>query len=162
MLLRAQTPSLPFRILGFLLLIPLLHACSSRMPETVAPPPATMRVVPGEEPEPSPLAQLMREMTAFTDSTGKHLVAGKDLLPYPEQFKALPTAEPTPGMAGRRTFDPYARAWLHQLDSLYTTPTTDRSEVFNALVQTCAACHGTMCPGPLSRIKKLSIPDVVK
>lgn len=139
----------------------LLPACSSRMAQADPAPthaePA--RVVKGQPPPTSQLALLMRDMTAYADSTGKHLAAGKDLPEYPKRFKAIMTAESTPGMVDHSTFDPYAQAWLNQLDALYTSPTSERTEVFNALVQTCAACHGQMCPGPLVRIKKLTIPE---
>ena len=111
----------------------------------------------GDDHQVSPLAQLMREMVAYTDSTGKHLSAGGALPPYPVAFKGILTAEATPGMMDHATFDPFAFAWLQQLDSLYKTPVADRSEVFNGLVQRCANCHGEVCPGPLDRINKLRI-----
>ena len=138
-----------------------LHACTSRMAEAApAPPPAlSVRVVKGDPPPTSQLALLMRDMTAFADSTGKLVSAGKELPVYPVRFKAIMTAEATPGMVEHRTFDPYAQAWLGQLDALYAAPAAERNEVFNSLVQTCAACHGQMCPGPLVRIKKLTIPE---
>lgn len=113
----------------------------------------------GEPPPTSELAQLMRAMTAFADTTGKRINGGGELPPFPEPFRKLKTAEATPGMVDHRVFDPFAQAWLHQLDSLYTTPKAGRAEVFNDLVQTCAGCHGQMCPGPLVRIKKLSITE---
>ncbi|MBZ0206039.1 MAG: hypothetical protein K8H89_06915 [Flavobacteriales bacterium] len=141
-----------------------LLACTSRKPGAVAeaapPPTETVRIVKGDPPATSQLALLMREMTAFTDSTGKRLATSEHLLPYPERFKELMTAEATPGMVERRTFDPFAQAWLNQLDALYATPSAEQTGVFNTLVQTCAACHSQMCPGPLVRIKKLTIPEV--
>ena len=139
-----------------------LIACSSsRKAEAPPAPPAAgaVHIVKGEPPAKSGLAQLMREMTAFADTTGRRLREGGDLPPFPEQFKNLKTAEPTPGMVDRRVFDPYAEAWLHQLDLLYTAPTADRTNVFNDLIMACAGCHGQMCPGPLVRIKKLNIPE---
>ena len=152
-------------VIGLTATLILLHACTSRKPEVVAAVPAeapseTVRIVKAEPLATSELALLMREMTAFADSTGKRLASDKDLLPFPEHFKTLKTAAATPGMVERRTFDPYAHGWLYQLDQLYTVPTAERTGVFNALINGCAACHGQMCPGPLVRIKKLSIPDV--
>lgn len=141
----------------------LLLACTSRKPEAVAeaaPPTETVRIVKGDPPATSQLALLMRKMTAFTDSTGRRLATSEGLLPYPDRFKELMTAEATPGMVERRTFDPFAQAWLNQLDALYAAPVPEQTGVFNTLVQTCAACHSQMCPGPLVRIKKLSIPEV--
>ena len=139
----------------------LFHACSNRLtrPDPAPAHVETIRVEKGEPPKASQLALLMREMTAFADSTGKRIAAEEELLPYPERFKALPTAEPTPNMVEHRTFDPYAQAWLHQLDRLYTASTAEHAELFNELVQTCAACHTQMCPGPLVRIRKLTIAE---
>lgn len=152
-----------FGMMGVVVTLLFLFACSSsrksEAPPPATPPQGTVRIVKGEPPAKSELARLMREMTAFADTTGKHLSEGGGLPPFPERFKQLKTAEPTPGMVDRRIFDPYAEAWLHQLDLLYTAPTTDRTAVFNDLVMACAGCHGQMCPGPLVRIKKLSIPE---
>ena len=152
-------------VIGLTATLVLLHACTSRKPEVMAAVPAeapaeTVRIVKADPLATSQLALLMREMTAFADSTGKRLATGKDLLPFPEHFKTLKTAEATPGMVDRKTFEPYAHGWLYQLDELYTVPTAERTGVFNALINGCAACHGQMCPGPLVRIKKLSIPEV--
>ena len=147
--------------IGLVASVILLHACSSRIAKA-APAPApveTVRIVKGDPPPASQLALLMRDMTAFADSTGKRISAGKELPSYPERFKSIMTSEATPGMVHHRTFDPYAQAWLAQLDQLYAAPAEEHAEIFNSMVQTCAACHGQMCPGPLVRIKKLSIPD---
>ena len=106
----------------------------------------------------SPLAQLMRDMTVFADSTKHHLTRGEELLPYPTSFKDMLTAECTPGMVDHRTFDPFAFSYLHQLDSLYKVVPAQRQQAFDELIQYCAACHGQVCPGPLVRINKLRLP----
>lgn len=156
---------IPGALVALLFLFLFLFACSSsRKSEAptaapAAPAAGAVRIVKGEPPAKSELAQLMREMTAFADTAGKYINAGRELPPFPDQFKKLTTAEATPGMVDRRIFDPYAQGWLHQLDLLYTAPTAERAHVFNDLVMACAGCHGQMCPGPLVRIKKLSIPE---
>lgn len=140
----------------------LLHACSGQQPVAStdpAPAAAPPRIVRAEPLATSELALLMREMTVFTDSTGKRLQAGEELLDFPAHFSTMKSAEATPGMVDEATFGPYADAWLHQLKALYEAPVGERPGVFNALVQTCAACHTTMCPGPLVRINKLVIPE---
>jgi hypothetical protein len=111
-----------------------------------------------EEHKVSELAQMMRDMAAFADSTKAHLSRKEDLLPYPEKFKNMILAESTPGMVDHTTFDPFAMAWLRQLDSLYAAPAEGRDEAYNGLIQHCAVCHGTVCPGPLVRIKKMYKP----
>lgn len=103
----------------------------------------------------SPLAQLMREMTAFGDSTRDRLAQGRDLPPYPAHFKDMLTLGSTPGMVDHRVYDPFAFAYLYQLDSLYKVPVAQRPAVFDGLVSACANCHGEVCPGPLRRINKL-------
>ena len=114
------------------------------------------------EHEVSELAQLMRDMTAYADSTKARLGRGEDLLPYPADFARMTTAVPTPGMVDHRTFDPFAFAYLKQLDSLYKVPVAQREQAYDELIQYCAACHGQVCPGPLVRIKKLRMPQPVK
>ncbi|HMU12964.1 MAG: hypothetical protein JST41_13995 [Bacteroidetes bacterium] len=106
----------------------------------------------------SPLAQLMREMTAFGDTTRARLLRGEDLPPYPVHFKDMLTLESTPGMVDHTTYDPFAIAYLYQLDSLYKVPVAERQQGFDELIQYCAACHGEVCPGPLVRINKLRMP----
>lgn len=106
----------------------------------------------------SELAQMMREMAAFADSTKARLGRGAELPPYPEKFKTMVVAESTPGMVDHTVFDPFAFAWLRQLDTLYQVPAARRDEAYNGLVQHCASCHGTVCPGPLVRIKKMYRP----
>ena len=139
-----------------------LLACSAPEPETrsnEATDSTKAVILPGDAHKVSPLAQLMREMTAFADSTGKRLQRGESLLPKPEHFKDMLTVESTPGMVDHRVFDPFAFAYLHQLDSLYKVPAAEHQNAFNELVQYCAACHGSVCPGPLTRINKLRVPE---
>jgi hypothetical protein len=111
---------------------------------------------------PSELALLMREMTAFTDSTRHRLERGDDLLPYPTGFATMHTATPTDGKLDidRASFDAFADHYLAQLKALYDAPAADRMSTFNATVQACANCHTVACPGPLVRIKKLYVPLV--
>jgi len=139
------------RFLSFLSFL-LLAACSTPTPGTDTPtkPVATA----GDAHVVSPLAQRMRDMTAFADSTRVRLAKGEELLPRPD-FKDMLTLEPTPGMVDHRVYDPFAFAYLYQLDSLYHVPAEQRSAVFDGLVSACAACHGEVCPGPLTRINKL-------
>lgn len=159
---RASRPLLPARFVAGTLLLGvlfLLHACTSTRRAEATSPPEEPRIVRAEPLPTSELALLMREMTAFTDSTGRRLTDGLGLPPYPGHFEALRTAEATPGMMDSTNFQPYAIAWMHHLNTLYTSPEEERPRVFNALVNTCSACHTKMCPGPLSRIQRLHLPE---
>ena len=144
--------SAPLLSIGMALLI----GCGTAPTEVKEVPKGPATYLPGnDEHRVSPLAQLMRDMTAFADSTKARLATGRDLPPYPAGFKDMLTAEPTPGMVDHRTYDPFAFAYLHQLDSLYHAPVAARHDVFDGLISACAACHGEVCPGPLDRIRKL-------
>ncbi|MBL7985129.1 MAG: hypothetical protein JNM91_09030 [Flavobacteriales bacterium] len=133
-----------------------MTSCGQGGPEQAAVVPK--KTAPLKEHVVSPLAQLMRDMTAFADSTRSRLMRGEDLLPYPAHFKDMVTLESTPGMVDHRTYDPFAFSYLHQLDSLYKVVPAQRGRAFDELVQYCSACHGQVCPGPLVRINKLRMP----
>lgn len=147
------------------LALAVLAACTERE----APPPAAPEAPPttgathyspvntADEHRVSELAQLMRDMVLFSDSTKARLQRGADLLPKPTSFQRILTAESTPGMVDHRIFDPLAMAYLRQLDSLYRVPAAQQGEAFDGLIQFCAGCHGNVCPGPLTRINKLHL-----
>jgi hypothetical protein len=180
--LQFRRPLRPRHAIGMITALALLVACagsrtgtSATRPVENVPPAATVEtpippfppdttpmeqvfIVKGEPPATSELALMMRRMADFTDSTGKRVAAQGALLPFPEAFRGLRSAKATPDMVDPKSFDPYAQAWLVHLDRLYTVPDAERPGVFNTLVQTCAACHGNMCPGPLVRINKMKIP----
>lgn len=148
-------PAIP--LLCVLLITAFFTACGSGTntgTEHAPAPPSPGHVV-------SPLAQLMRDMTLFADSTKHRLLRGEDLLPYPSAFKDMITAESTPGMVDHRTYDPFAFSYLHQLDTLYKVPVEQRQAAYDELIAHCTACHGQVCPGPLVRINKLKLPDSV-
>lgn len=168
--------SMKWALAAFFFSLLVLLACSGRKTTTTAtpaeapappaastpaaaPPTPQVEIVKGEPPATSELALMMRAMADFTDSTRKRIVAGHELLPFPAEFNDLRTAEATPGMVDRNTFDPYAQAWQYHLNALYEAGPAERAGIFNSLVGTCAACHGHMCPGPLVRINKMGLPQ---
>lgn len=107
---------------------------------------------------PSELALMMRAMAIHADSVKAAVNRGGSLPPYPKAFKKLPTAEPTKGMhIDPITFPTFAKDYENKLGRLYKVKKGERQQAYNALVQSCANCHGTHCPGPLMRIKKMYI-----
>ena len=108
---------------------------------------------------PSELALLMRTMAAHADSVKKALKAGSELPPYPEEIKTLFTAVPTEGMhIDPITYPTFGNDYIRKVDMLYAGAEEDRSKLYNGLVQSCANCHTTHCPGPMMRIKKMYVP----
>lgn len=98
----------------------------------------------------------MRAMAAHADSVKARLARGADLPKKPKEFKHLLTATPTTGMhIDPITFPTFGKDYQSKLDRLYKAPRAERTQAYNALIQSCANCHGSHCPGPLMRIKHM-------
>ncbi|MDX9749811.1 MAG: hypothetical protein RBT71_01855 [Flavobacteriales bacterium] len=120
--------------------------------------PATAEM-PDDPDDASPLATLMRRMADHVDSVKAHLAHGRELPPRPTGVDSLFTAPPTPGMhIDPITYPTFGQDYLAKLNGLYAALPADRTRAFNALVQSCANCHTTHCPGPLMRIRKMYAP----
>jgi len=109
---------------------------------------------------PSELALLMRNMAAHADSVKAAIARGdRRLPPAPKSSTTLLTATPTDGMhIDPITYPTLSKDYEMKVAALYKARKEDRGRVYNALVQSCANCHGTHCPGPLMRIKKMYVP----
>lgn len=107
----------------------------------------------------SELALLMREMAAHADSVKAGLArSDKKLPPYPAGVKTLLTATPTKDMhIDPITYPTFGRDYQAKVDALYKAARKDRASAYNALVQSCANCHTTHCPGPMMRIRKMYV-----
>jgi cytochrome c553 len=107
----------------------------------------------------SELALLMRTMAVHADSVKAAVNRGdKRLPPYPKEIEKLFTAKPTDGMhIDPITFPTFGKDYQAKVNALYKAAKKDRKQAYNALVQSCANCHGTHCPGPLMRIKKMYV-----
>ncbi|MFZ1688379.1 MAG: hypothetical protein WAU70_13200 [Flavobacteriales bacterium] len=147
--------------------LPLMIACSSDSTPDDPPPtaletgkPAALETTPSipRTSKKSPLAQLMRVMTAHADSVRAALKRGEDLPPYPTQVNELFTAASTDSTLDRTTYTIFAKDYIGKLKALYDAPAADQAQVYNGLVTSCATCHGTLCPGPLVLIRKMYAP----
>ena len=108
---------------------------------------------------PSELALLMRQMAAHADSVKSAIKKGTELPPYPKAIATLFTATPTEGMhIDPITYPTFGNDYINKVDQLYAGGEQDRSKLYNGLVQGCANCHTTHCPGPMMRIKKMYVP----
>jgi hypothetical protein len=106
----------------------------------------------------SELALMMRAMAAHVDSAKASIGRGARL-PHKPDFSGLFTATPTEGMhIDPITFPTFGQDYLRKLDALYKARRKDRTKAYNALVLSCANCHGTHCPGPLMRINRMYLP----
>ena len=51
----------------------------------------------------------------------------------------------------------FAQSYLMLLEELYDSESGRLKAAHNALVESCMNCHTALCPGPLTKIKKLYI-----
>lgn len=143
------------QLLPFITLFAIV-SCSSQQAEVATKPPAAVGIQ--ELTPPSELALMMREMATHADSVKAAIALGVELPPFPKGFKRLTKATPTAGMhIDPITFPTFSADYLKKLDALYDAGSDARTQMYNALVQSCANCHGTHCPGPLMRIKKMYV-----
>lgn len=138
-------------VLVILVLLIIATACLAQGPKQA------MQSTAGVQDDASELALLMRQMAAHADSVKAALKRNDKLPPKPDLSRLL-TATPTEGMhIDPITFPTFAADQIKKLDALYKAPRKARPQAYNALVQSCANCHGTHCPGPLMRIKKMYV-----
>lgn len=110
----------------------------------------------------SPLAQLMRAITAHADSVRAALKRNAELPPYPTVVSDMLTATPTDSLLDHRTLAIFSKDYEGKLNALYNAPIEHRTQAYNGMVQSCATCHSTMCPGPLVLIRKMYAPPATK
>lgn len=104
----------------------------------------------------SELAWLMRQM--YEDGEKIKLAVLNKQLPedFRAKFKNIHTATPTDESVKGEVFDSSAKAFLATLDKFYAEK-ENQVENFNLVVNACVACHQNYCPGPIKKIKKLTI-----
>lgn len=114
-----------------------------------------------DEYQPSPLAELMRNMADEFD-LAKVKLRNDMHLPdnFAAGFEAIKTAEPTPEKKPEVNTDIYqqmADGFLAAINQVKLSDAEQIKENFNLAVTGCINCHQQLCPGPLSRINKLFI-----
>jgi hypothetical protein len=110
---------------------------------------------PRQDDEASELARLMRQM--YTDSEQIKTAVLERRLPadFREKFRAIHTATPTDPAVRDKNFAAFSKNFLKSLDRVYVGK--NQVDNFNKMVNNCLACHASYCPGPMNRIKKLTI-----
>jgi len=108
----------------------------------------------GKEPEPKPMARMMRAMYQQGEQMRKQILAGDSISPkdFPllSYHNQVPTDPSVLGAEFDQHHQEFARAW----EDLMRSPDTTR---FNLMLQSCVGCHQDHCPGPIKKIRKLNI-----
>jgi hypothetical protein len=105
---------------------------------------------------PKPMALMMRQMAANSDSMKAKVNRGEvlDSLQYP--FIRFYAVEPTDPSVLEPNFFEKARLFQSAYKALFRHP-SEQKKYYNLMIQACVSCHENYCSGPLKRIKKLPI-----
>lgn len=108
----------------------------------------------GNEPEPKPMARMMRAMYQQGEQMRRQILAGEPINPeaYPllNYHNQVPTDPSVLGADFDQHHAEFSRAW----SDLMKSPDTSS---YNMMLQACVGCHQDHCPGPIKKIRKLSI-----
>lgn len=105
--------------------------------------------------EMSEMATLMEQMYAYNLQLKTKIEHQQELGIYPVFFDRLHTAPMTDASERDLFFENQAQVFLSAQKKIYVA--TDVVKDYNAMVQSCIACHQKKCGGPIERIKKLYI-----
>ena len=128
------------------LLVFALAACAETAPE----------VDPRRDPNGvSELALLMREMTLDMERVRTRVLAGEQAACEAGIDRLFSATATEPEKAASEAFSAFGASYLHVVSTLENTPDSLQGPVYDQVIQACANCHQTMCPGPLVRIEQL-------
>ncbi len=108
--------------------------------------------------EDSELALLMRGMYEDTEKIQKALKEKRLPEDFREKFKKMHSAKPTKPEVKDAAFEGMGNHFLDKVNAVYEAKTQESQvEAFNLMVNACVSCHQVVCPGPIKKIKKLTI-----
>lgn len=106
----------------------------------------------------SDLALLMRKMFEEGEDVKKLITnnEGNITEEYIAELERIHTATPTDADVKTPEFEAYTKLMIDEANLLFSND-SNRVQGFNNLVNRCINCHQSFCPGPIKRIKKLTI-----
>ncbi|MCB0479594.1 MAG: hypothetical protein KDE26_23480 [Bacteroidetes bacterium] len=141
------------KIIAFsLLLLALISSCSE---EDKAPSSIEAKIEQPTNPNDSELALLMRAMFDEAQQI-KHQVANERPVKFHVNHSNILTASATePEKAASDEFKAFANGYLESVKNMQSASPTQMVSLYDNMVENCMSCHRAICPGPLTRIKKL-------
>ena len=102
----------------------------------------------------SEMAQLMRDMTNELASIRERLINEEDLDQNLLNFALIHEQEVTDPSFNKPHVQPMSETYTYAVDAFNENPTKSN---YTAIINNCLSCHQLSCPGPVVRIKKLSL-----
>jgi hypothetical protein len=110
--------------------------------------------------EDSELTLLMRKMTEEMKKVKTLSLSDQFYADWSVDYKQINLAAPSTEAKKGPKFDEFSRVFLTQMDRFQKNREVSQIRPqYNLLVSTCIQCHETFCPGPLSMLKKLKVPE---
>ena len=106
--------------------------------------------------EQSEMSALMLQMYAFNEQLKEQIIAGDEILLFPQQFMIIQEAELTEGKVRGDDFSQLSINYLEAQRTIHDS-NVDKKEAFNKMVSSCVDCHKQKCTGPIPKIEKLYI-----
>lgn len=103
----------------------------------------------------SELALLMREMYDEAMMNKRNIKNNKPPKINLDHEKILNAIATEPEKAASPEFKAFANSYLQSIEKLKYSNSNQTEEYFENMVNNCMACHQSLCPGPIVRIKKL-------
>lgn len=108
----------------------------------------------------SELAELMRKMHTNHMNLKQKIEQGEVNLAKENDYAFIHKATPTDPNDDTPLFHTYADAYLIADSMVFTSKTTsDYKNNFNAMINSCVACHENFCLGPINKIELLRIKE---
>jgi cytochrome c553 len=104
----------------------------------------------------SELSLLMRKMEKQLVDARPAVIKGTYKGKYPAEFDKLKTAAPTDDKTKTAYFDVFADLYTSSV-KVFVSTKKNQVESYNNVVNACLACHSQHCPGPVGRIRKLTV-----
>ena len=108
----------------------------------------------------SELSKLMRVMADDMKKMKPLVASSKPLKKWGKDYASIKTAMPSADYKKGEHFEEYANAFLVQVSRMKAIEiNAELLHQYNLLVQSCIRCHETYCPGPISMLRKLKLPE---
>ncbi len=106
----------------------------------------------------SELALLMRGMYEDTEKVQKAIKEKRLPEDFREKFKKMHSAQATKPEVKDAAFEGMGNHFLDKMNAVYEAKTQKTQiEAFNLMLNACVSCHQVVCPGPIKKIKRLTI-----
>ncbi|MBT5858879.1 MAG: hypothetical protein HOA52_04290 [Flavobacteriales bacterium] len=106
----------------------------------------------------SELAIMMRDIVENTQKVKEQIINGEEV-EFFIKFEKLHTSTTTEAdVRDDGQFTSFANDYTNKVSELIKAE-TDKTTLYNDMVQACVNCHQQICPGPVKRIRKLKIKE---